>query len=330
MKLTIKTLQNTTFKVDVELDKTVKDLKEIIEEKQGKDYSCASQKLIYSGKILTDDSKLSDYEFDEKKFLVLMTTRPPPPQKPAAPSSSATGTSSKETGSIASTDQGNSSSNDQSVSTSDVKPTNASASANNKKTTTTQAQPSVPQSQQEPIPPSATDASSRAAAFAAAARATSAAAAPELSALSMGDPQMAARLASIMSQSHFRRVQDLIQQSPHLVSSAIESLATADPDMYNFISENPDIFVNALNHPPLAGSRSHENSAQQQRQAMRAGGMSQQPMVDQLVGGITEQDKEAIERLKELGFSEILAIQAYMACDKDEQLAANLLFQMDQ
>ena len=54
----------------------------------------------------------------------------------------------------------------------------------------------------------------------------------------------------------------------------------------------------------------------------------QQPVVDQIL--VSEHDKEAIERLKELGFSEYLAVQAYMACDKDEQLAANLLFQMDQ
>lgn len=121
------------------------------------------------------------------------------------------------------------------------------------------------------------------------------------------------------------------------MSSVIESLAVSDPEMYNFISENPDAFLNALNHPPMADARSGQHStgaAQRTSSQGRSGGAQQssgnsQPVVDQLLVNVSERDKEAIERLKELGFSEIQAVQAYMACDKDEQLAANLLFQMD-
>lgn len=308
MKLTIKTLQQSNFKIDIEAEKTVKDLKDKIEADHGKDYPSGSQKLIYSGKILADESKLSEYNIDEKKFVVLMITRPPPvPKSKAASAASEKPTAlvkeepvtaaSATTKAKASEDKPKTTAGQQSTTT-----TTSSSSTTAPSSTTTSADPSrnvfLPN---QPAPNRSPAQNMRAM------------------------QQMGSQLAnSLAMQSQFRQMQEIIQQRPHLLSSSIEALAGTDPELYNLISENPDAFVNALNIEP------RQTSQQPQQQQQDSATRTRQTSESLISNLVNESDREAIERLKELGFSEHLAVQAYMACDKDENLAANLLLQMDQ
>ncbi|XP_015192761.1 UV excision repair protein RAD23 homolog B isoform X2 [Lepisosteus oculatus] len=88
MQITLKTLQQQTFKIDIDGEETVKALKEKIENEKGKDgFPVAGQKLIYAGKILNDDTALKEYKIDEKNFVVVMVTKPKAAPSAAQPSS---------------------------------------------------------------------------------------------------------------------------------------------------------------------------------------------------------------------------------------------------
>lgn len=90
--ITLKTLQQQTFKIRMEPDETVKVLKEKIEAEKGRDaFPVAGQKLIYAGKILSDDIPIKEYHIDEKNFVVVMVTKAKAGQgTPAPPEASPT------------------------------------------------------------------------------------------------------------------------------------------------------------------------------------------------------------------------------------------------
>jgi len=75
MKITLKTLQQTQFHLDVEPSETILQIKQKIEESQG--HAVSLQKLISKGKVLNDEKKISEYPISENDFLVLMVSKPP-------------------------------------------------------------------------------------------------------------------------------------------------------------------------------------------------------------------------------------------------------------
>ncbi|GAC93021.1 ubiquitin [Pseudozyma hubeiensis SY62] len=81
MKILIKSLAGGNFHLDAELTDTIGTIKSKIQKEQG--HAPELQKIIFSGKILTDDKTVADCNIKEKDFLVVMVSKPKAP-KPAA------------------------------------------------------------------------------------------------------------------------------------------------------------------------------------------------------------------------------------------------------
>lgn len=399
----MKTLQQQTFKIEIDCEETVKALKEKIELEKGKDqFPVAGQKLIYAGKILNDDTALKEYKIDEKNFVVVMVTKPKPAAAPSVPAPAPTQPTSTATAAPSSPPQ----------TYTPITRTNAPGSlpfplpnipiptpvVTTEPQTTTASTEEKPEekteSPEETVSPSSTEGSvpsdsSRPSLFEDATSALVTGQSYEnmvTEIMSMGyereqviaalrasfnnpdraveyllmgipgdregqagaDPPQAVSgptpplpaaagaaattittpstpssggnpLDFLQNQPQFQQMRQIIQQNPSLLPALLQQIGRENPSLLQQISQHQEQFIQMLNDPiPESGSQGGGRGV-----AAEAGSGHMNYIQ------VTPQEKEAIERLKALGFPEGLVIQAYFACEKNENLAANFLLQQN-
>jgi UV excision repair protein RAD23 len=175
--------------------------------------------------------------------------------------------------------------------------------------------------QTEPAPPAAGQAAAQPAAQPAAA-ATGGAAAPAENqpinlfeaAANAARPAAAAggqnNLAFLNNNPQFQRIRELIHSNPQLLQPVLQQFGQSNPELMELISANPDAFVHLLEEGMGDEQQGGENN----------------PLAGAVPIQISQEEAEAITRLEALGFERSLVIEAYFACDKNEELAANYLF----
>ncbi|KAL2133876.1 hypothetical protein VTI74DRAFT_1492 [Chaetomium olivicolor] len=104
----------------------------------------------------------------------------------------------------------------------------------------------------------------------------------------------------------FQQLRQVVQQQPQMLEPILQQLGAGNPQLAQLIAQNPDQFLRLLSE--TAGDDDAPLP----------------PGAHQI--SVTEEERDAIERLVRLGFTQDQAIQAYFACDKNEELAANFLF----
>ncbi|XP_049751454.1 UV excision repair protein RAD23 homolog B [Elephas maximus indicus] len=405
MQVTLKTLQQQTFKIDIDPEETVKALKEKIESEKGKDaFPVAGQKLIYAGKILNDDTALKEYKIDEKNFVVVMVTKPkavttPAPATPQQSNPATTAAVSSSTAAAVAQAPAPTPALAPTSTPTSITPASTTASSEPAPASATQQEKPTEKPTETPVAasPTSTDStsgdSSRSNLFEdatsalvtgqsyenmvteimsmgyereqviAALRASfnnpdraveyllmgipgdreSQAVVDPPQAASTGTPQSSAVAAAaatttatttttssgghplefLRNQPQFQQMRQIIQQNPSLLPALLQQIGRENPQLLQQISQHQEHFIQMLNEPV------QEAGGQGGGGGGGSGGIAEAGSGHMNYIQVTPQEKEAIERLKALGFPEGLVIQAYFACEKNENLAANFLLQQN-
>lgn len=114
-----------------------------------------------------------------------------------------------------------------------------------------------------------------------------------------------ANLDFLRNNPQFQQLRQVVQSQPQMLEPILQQVGAGNPQLAQLIQDHPDQFLQLL-------SEDADNDAPAPPGAQEV--------------FVNEEEREAIERLCRLGFDRDMVIQAYFACDKNEELAANFLF----
>lgn len=357
MNITMKPLKGCTFDVEVEPTASIKELKAKVAEAQP-EFLVEQQKLILAGRILTDDLVVQDIGIKPGAFIVVMLAKakPPPanaapaettpvnavatPQappvatSPAAPDATEQAAANVVTGGAAEATIAQLC--DMGFGRPEVERCLQAAFGNPDRAVEylmagipdgalapegagTPAAGTAPPAQTAPVeggaPPSAMPGGGGGGATAF----------PAMPAMAGGAPARAVdlppALEELRNNPQFVQLAGVLAQNPQMLQQILPTIAQNNPELVQAIAENPEAFGQLLQE--AAGGGAEQDPVEAMLAAARGGGTAQP---GQTVVRLSEDELAAVQRLEVLGFDRQMCAQAYLACDKNEELAANFLF----
>ncbi|KAK3156166.1 hypothetical protein QOZ80_2AG0103690 [Eleusine coracana subsp. coracana] len=363
MRITVKTLKGTHFEIRVQPNDTIMHVKKNIEEMQGKDnYPWGQQLLIFNGKVLKDESTLEENKVKEDGFLVVMlsksktsgstgassgqpsstpSTRQTPPldppqqaiQTPAAPP-----TTSQPEGPPAqapSNVHDNAASNLLSGGNLDSMINQITemgggswdrdevqrafrAAYNNPERAVEYLYSGIPVTAEVGVPIGGQGVNMNDPAPTGEAALSGIPNTAPLDLFPQGGPNGGGGagggpLDFLRNNQQFQALREMVHTNPQILQPMLQELSKHNPQILRLIQENHDEFLQLLNEPFEGG----------------AGDFLEQAEQDEMPHAInvTAEEQEAIGRLEAMGFDRARVIEAFFACDRNEQLAANYLLE---
>ncbi|CAM0946491.1 unnamed protein product [Alopecurus aequalis] len=344
MKLTVKTLKGTYFEIRVQHNDTIMAVKKKIEEIQGKDrYPWGQQMLIHNGKILKDESTVDENQVSEDKHLVVMLSK--------SKASASSGTSSAQPSSTPVTGQAPPDAQPQApqpLTPSTIVDHAASdllsgsnvetminqimemgggswdrdkvqralrAAYNNPERAIDYLYSGIPVTAEVAVPVVDQGANT---ADAAPSGFTGLSGIPNTAPLDLFPQQGASNaggaggggsLDFLRNNQQFQALREMVHTNPQILQPMLQELSKQNPQLRRLIQENNEEFLQLLE----GGD----------------GDFLDQPDQDEMPHAIsvTPEEQEAIGRLEAMGFDRAHVIEAFFACDRNEQLAVNYLLE---
>ena len=118
----------------------------------------------------------------------------------------------------------------------------------------------------------------------------------------------------------FQAIRAMVQGNPQILQPMLAELQRQNPQLYQLISGNQEEFLRLLDEPAPEGVLENLAAGLGDGGGFGDGGAGEGQIE------ISEDEKAAIDRLAALGFEFERAAEAFFACGKNEELAANFLF----
>eukprot|EP00434_Breviolum_minutum_P024721 symbB.v1.2.021833.t1/scaffold1911.1/size96319/2 len=328
MKLQVRPLKGETFDLEVEPAWTVEAVKAAVATVKP-ELAAELQKVLFKGKVLQDADTLQDHGIIDGDFVVIMmakTKEAPPPAAPAPPVAPAAAASAPPADAAAQAAQA--AENELAINSlcdmgfpRELVRQCLRAAFNNPDRAVEYLTSGIPAHLQhlatgEAPPPPATPAPTPAPVIPAPP--------PQPPMIPPQVQQDTGPLAQLANHPRFNQLRAAVQQHPSTLNQVLTLIAKGDPNMIAEIAEHQEEFVRLLSLPPAPN-----DPITAMLQAAQAGGVApgapgqQAPAPPPQLGAAGE---EAIQRLQQLGFARNLCVEAYLACERNEEMAANFLF----
>lgn len=296
MKLILKNLKQVQYNVELESEKnTIKDLKNEIEKLHGFDSNLI--KLLHNGKVLEDAKTLEEYQIKEDNVIIMMNTKPkekpnPQPTEQAKPPSPKKEEPQK-------------------------KEEEQKPKTNNSEQVNSLVEMGYEREKVEKALNAANGDANLAVEFL-----NSTIPEPSSNNQQQNQPNNNTRSNLPLE---LRRYASLIKVVCHenneRIFTMLNDMQSKNPALMNKIKEREEDFKNLLVAP--INQEDIENCRLLEEDFRRFSSERGTIRIN-----LTQEEREAINRLKDLGdFTESEIIQAYIACDKNEELTANYLFE---
>ncbi len=297
MKIIIKNLKQVQYNVEIESDeKTIKDLKMAIETAHGFDSSL--MKLLHNGAILDDSKTLKDYNIKEENVVIMMNSKAKPKVQPSPPQPE---TKPQEL-------------------PPEKKEPSTSPSEVNKPDLNEKVNSLVDMGYEKEKVEKALNA----------ANGNLDLAIEYLSSGNIPEKNEQAQSSNLGNDNNNSSLpfelkknaaimKIVCQRNPNKIINILNNIKDREPTTLNLIKQHEEEFKRLLVSPISQEDITIFRNFQQELRSRRSGGVQIK---------LTKEESDAVKRLQDLGnFTKSEVLQAFIACDRNEELTANYLFE---